>query len=169
MNIREYKTQELLLIANNVTGEYSDKRVRQAKLELCRRGVEDDAIADITKEKEEAFVKRLDAAARAEQARKDKWNERNRHVSYLWWEMAVMLFFAPFYLMKDVRTIGAIILFLPCYLLSWTPIDFSELFSEFKRLKAEKYDLKFRQRLVLLGVGDVLWVVYAWCEIYVFR
>lgn len=124
-----------------------------------------DVITDIMEEKEETFVKRLDAAAHAEEARKNKWNERNRHVSYQWWEMAVMLFFAPFYLMKDVRMIGAVILFLPCYLLSWTPIDFSELFSEFKRLKAEKYDLKFRQRLVLLGVGDVLWAVYGWYEI----
>lgn len=126
-----------------------------------------DVTADILEEKEEAFMKRLDAAARAEQEREDKWNERNRHVSYQWWEMAVMLFFAPFYLMKDVRMIGAVILFLPCYLLSWTPIDFSELFSEFKRLKAEKYDLKFRQRLVLLGVGNMMWMVYAWYEIYV--
>ncbi len=33
MKIKEYDTNELLMIANNVTGEYSDKKVRQAKEE----------------------------------------------------------------------------------------------------------------------------------------
>lgn len=31
MKIKEYDTNELLMIANNVTGEYSEKKVRQAK------------------------------------------------------------------------------------------------------------------------------------------
>ena len=31
MKIKEYDTNELLMIANNVTGEYTDKKVRQAK------------------------------------------------------------------------------------------------------------------------------------------
>ena len=31
---KKYVTDELLLIANNVTGEYTDKQVQQAKLEL---------------------------------------------------------------------------------------------------------------------------------------
>ena len=39
MKIKEYATDELLMMANNVTGEYTDKEVRQAKLELYRRGV----------------------------------------------------------------------------------------------------------------------------------
>jgi SOS response regulatory protein OraA/RecX len=82
MKIKEYDTNELLMIANNVTGEYTDKKVRQAKLELYRRGVDDKVIADIMEEKEEAFMRRLDAAARAEQARMDKRNERNRNISY---------------------------------------------------------------------------------------
>ena len=47
MKIKEYNTDELLMIANNVTGEYSDKQVRQAKEELYRRGVDDKVIADI--------------------------------------------------------------------------------------------------------------------------
>ncbi len=34
MKIKEYDTNELLMIANNVTGEYSEKKVRQAKEEL---------------------------------------------------------------------------------------------------------------------------------------
>lgn len=75
MKIKEYDTNELLMIANNVTGEYSDKQVRQAKEELYRRGVEDKVIADIMEEKEEAFMRRLDAAALAEQARLDKERE----------------------------------------------------------------------------------------------
>lgn len=50
-------TDELLLIANNVTGEYTDKQVQQAKLELYNRGVDDKIIADIMEEKEEAFKK----------------------------------------------------------------------------------------------------------------
>ncbi len=53
------------MIANNVTGEYSEKKVRQAKEELYRRGMDDKVIADIMEEKEEAFMRRLDAAARA--------------------------------------------------------------------------------------------------------
>lgn len=82
--LKKYVTDELLLIANNVTGEYTDKQVQQAKLELYNRGVDDKIIADIMVEKEEAFMRRLDAAARAEQARMDKRNERNRNISYKW-------------------------------------------------------------------------------------
>ena len=47
MKIKESDTNELLMIANNVTGEYSEKGVRQAKEELYRRGVDDKVIADI--------------------------------------------------------------------------------------------------------------------------
>ena len=101
MKIKEYDTNELLMIANNVTGEYSDKQVRQAKEELYRRGVEDKVIADIMEEKEEAFMRRLDAAARAEQARLDKKREKNRNVSYRWWELIPMLLLAPFYMNND--------------------------------------------------------------------
>lgn len=82
MRTREYSTDELLLIANNVTGEYTDKQVRQAKMELYKRGVDDKVIADIVEEKEETFMRSLDAAARAEKARMDKQNEKNRNVSY---------------------------------------------------------------------------------------
>lgn len=52
--LKKYVTDELLLIANNVTGEYTDKQVQQAKLELYNRGVDDKIIADIMEEKEEA-------------------------------------------------------------------------------------------------------------------
>lgn len=99
---KKYVTDELLLIANNVTGEYTDKQVQQAKLELYNRGVDDKIIADIMEEKEEAFMRRLDAAARAEQARMDKRNERNRNISYKWWELLFMFMFAPFYLFKGI-------------------------------------------------------------------
>ena len=98
MKIKEYDTNELLMIANNVTGEYSEKKVRQAKEELYRRGVEDKVIADIMEEKEEAFMRRLDAAALAEQARLDKKREKNRNVSYRWWKLIPMFLFAPFYM-----------------------------------------------------------------------
>lgn len=50
--LKKYVTDELLLIANNVTGEYTDKQVQQAKLELYNRGVDDKIIADIMEEKE---------------------------------------------------------------------------------------------------------------------
>lgn len=100
MKIKDYDTDELLMIANNVTGEYTDKQVRQAKLELYNRGVDDKVIADIMEEKEEAFMRRLDAAVRAEKARMDKQNEKNRNVSYQWWEMLVIFMFAPFYLCR---------------------------------------------------------------------
>ena len=49
-------------------------------------------------EKEEAFMRRLDAAALVEQARLDKEREKNRNVSYRWWELIPMLLFAPFYM-----------------------------------------------------------------------
>lgn len=95
MKIKEYATDELLMMANNVTGEYTDKEVRQAKLELYRRGVNYKLIADIMEEKEETFMRRLDAAARAEQERLDKEREKNRNVSYRWWELIPMFLFAP--------------------------------------------------------------------------
>lgn len=154
---KKYVTDELLLIANNVTGEYTDKQVQQAKLELYNRGVDDKIIADIMEEKEEAFMRRLDAAARAEKARMDKQNEKNRNVSYRWWELIPMLLFAPFYLVRGEKELVDILLFLPVYLLSWTPVDFSGLFPELRRLKEEKYDLKFKQRLTALIAGDAMY------------
>ena len=36
MKIKEYDTNESLMIANNVTGEYPEKKVRQAKEEQKR-------------------------------------------------------------------------------------------------------------------------------------
>lgn len=160
MRTREYSTDELLLIANNVTGEYTDKQVRQAKMELYKRGVDDKVIADIMEEKEEAFMRRLDAAARAEKARMDKQNEKNRNVSYRWWELTFL--FAPFYLVRGEKELVAILLFLPVYLLSRTPVDFSGLFPELRRLKEEKYDLKFKQRLTSLIAGNLLYFTGVW-------
>lgn len=100
MNVRDYSTDELLMMVNNVTGEYSEEEVRLAKKELYKRGINDELIADIVEEEEEAFMKRLDAAARAEQARIDKRNEKNRNVSYQWWELLILFVFAPFYLCR---------------------------------------------------------------------
>ena len=157
MKIKEYATDELLMMANNVTGEYTDKEVRQAKLELYRRGVNYKLIADIMEEKEETFMRRLDAAARAEQERLDKEREKNRNVSYRWWELIPMLLFAPFYLVRGEKELVDIVLFLPVYLLSRTPVDFSGLFPELRRLKEEKYDLKFKQRLTALIAGDAMY------------
>lgn len=162
MRTREYSTDELLLIANNVTGEYTDKQVRQAKLELYNRGVDDKVIADIMEEKEEAFMRRLDAAARAEKARMDKQNEKNRNVSYRWWELIPMFLFAPFYMSYEMRRLPGIIVLLPVHLLSWTPVDFSDMFRELRRLKEEKYDLKFKQRLTALIAGDLLYFTRVW-------
>lgn len=157
MRTREYSTDELLLIANNVTGEYTDKQVRQAKMELYKRGVDDKVIADIMEEKEEAFMKRLDAAALAEQARLDKKREKNRNISYRWWELIPMLLLAPFYMNNGLRCLSGMILLLPVHLLSWTPVDFSDMFRELRRLKEEKYDLKFKQRLTALIAGDAMY------------
>ena len=143
MRTREYSTDELLLIANNETGEYTDKQVRQAKLELYNRGEDDKVITDIMEEKEEAFMRRLDAAARAEKARMDKQYEMNTNVSYRWWEMLVIFIFAPFYLCRQ----------------HYLPSDF---FPKLKQLKAEKYDLKFRQRIICLLAGDMVWIFIYW-------
>ena len=41
MKIKEYDIDELLMMANNVTGEYMDKEVEEPKLELYRCGVND--------------------------------------------------------------------------------------------------------------------------------
>lgn len=80
--IKEYTTDELLLIAHNMTCEYSPQKVRRAKRELYARDVTDKVIADIIEEEEAAFDRRLEAAARAEQKREDERNEKNRRVSY---------------------------------------------------------------------------------------
>lgn len=162
MKIKEYDTDELLMIANNVTGEYPEKKVRQAKEELYRRGVEDKVIADIMEEKEEAFMRRLDTAALAEQARLDKEREKNRNVSYRWWELIPMFLFAPFYMSYGMRRLPGIIVLLPVHLLSWTPVDFSDMFRELRRLHEEKYDLKFKQRLTALIAGDLLYFTGVW-------
>lgn len=161
----DYSTDELLFIANNVTGEYSGKEIRQAKKELKKRGVSDKLVTDI-EEEEETFMKRLDAAARAEQARQDKRNEKNRQVGYQWWELAVILFFAPFYVVRASKLAAVTIILLPCHILSWTPIDTGDYFAELRRLKKEKYDLKFKQRLSLLIIGDIGWLIYGFCQIY---
>ena len=46
--------------------------------------------------------------------------------------------------------------------LSWTPVDFSDMFRELRRLKEEKYDLKFKQRLTALIAGDLLYFTGVW-------
>ena len=135
MNVRDYSTDELLMMANNVTEEYSEEEVRLAKKELYKRGINDELIADIVKEEEEAFMKRLDAAARAE----------NRNISYQWWELLILFVFAPFYLCRR------------CYL----PHNF---FPKLRQLREEKYDLKFKQRLIALIAGDIVWVLAYWIE-----
>ena len=145
MNVRDYSTDELLMMANNVTEEYSEEEVRLAKKELYKRGINDELIADIVKEEEEAFMKRLDAAARAEQARIDKRNEKNRNISYQWWELLILFVFAPCYLCRR------------CYL----PHNF---FPKLRQLREEKYDLKFKQRLIALIAGDIVWVLAYWIE-----
>ena len=68
-----------------------------------------------------------------------------------------MLLFAPFYLVRGEKELVAILLFLPVYLLSRTPVDFSGLFPELRRLKEEKCDLKFKQRLTALIFGDAMY------------
>lgn len=113
-------------------------------------------------EKEEAFMRRLDAAALVEQARLDKEREKNRNVSYRWWELIPMFLFAPFYMSYEMRRIPEIIFLLPVHLLSWTPVDFSDMFRELRRLKEEKYDLKFKQRLTALIAGDLLYFTGVW-------
>ena len=97
------------------------------------------------KEEEEAFMKRLDAAARAEQARIDKRNEKNRNISYQWWELLILFVLAPFYMCRR------------CYL----PHNF---FPKLRQLREEKYDLKFKQRLIALIAGDIVWVLAYWIE-----
>ena len=159
MKIKEYATDELLMMANNVTGEYTDKEVRQAKLELYRRGVNYKLTADIMEEKEETFMRRLDAAARAEQERLDK---ENRNVSYRWWELIPMFLFAPFYMFGEMRSFVGSIILLPVHLLSRTPVDFSYMFRELRRLKEEKCDLKFKQRLTVLIAGDLFYLSVCW-------
>ena len=161
MKIKEYATDELLMMANNVTGEYTDKEVRQAKLELYRRGV-NYKLTDIMEEKEETFMRRLDAAARAEQERLDKEREKNRNVSYRWWELIPMFLFAPFYMFGEMRSFVGSIILLPVHLLSRTPVDFSYMFRELRRLKEEKCDLKFKQRLTVLIAGDLFYLSVCW-------
>ena len=107
-------------------------------------------------------MRRLDAAARAEQARLDKKREKNRNVSYRWWELIPMFLFAPFYMSYGMRRLPVIIVLLPVHLLSWTPVDFSDMFRELRRLKEEKYDLKFKQRLTALIVGDLFYLLVCW-------
>lgn len=163
MNLKDYSTDELLLMANNVTGELSEQEVCRAKLELYRRGVDDEVIAGIMDEKEETFMRRLDAAACAEQVRKNKLNEKNRHIGYRWWEMLLLFVLAPFYLVRSLRYLGGILVLLPVCLFSWTPVNLGEaLFVELRRLREEKYVRKFRQRLFLLIGGDLCWLLYAW-------
>lgn len=139
--IKEYTTDELLLIAHNVTCEYSPQKVRRAKRELYARGVTDKVIADIIEEEEAAFDRRLEAAARAEQKREDERNEKNRCISYPHPQMACLFFFAPFYFVHSIRRFN--------------------YFAELRRLKEEKYDLMFKQRLWLLIGGDLAWGVWA--------
>lgn len=107
-------------------------------------------------------MRRLDAAALAEQARLDKKREKNRNVSYRLWELIPMFLFAPFYMSYEMRRLPGIIVLLPVHLLSWTPVDFSDMFRELRRLKEEKYDLKFKQRLTALIAGDLLYFTGVW-------
>ncbi len=71
-------------------------------------------------------------------------------ITYKWWEMLFMFMFAPFYLFKR----------------HYLPSDF---FPKLKQLKAEKYDLIFRQRIISLLAGDmaciyIYWVYYSFIK-----
>lgn len=79
--MKDYLTDEFLMMANNVTGKYSDEEVKLVKKELYKRGINDELITDIVEE-EETFMRRLDVAACAEQAWIDKRNEKNREISF---------------------------------------------------------------------------------------
>ncbi len=68
----------------------------------------------------------------------DKQNEKNRNVSYRWWELIPMLLFAPFYLVRGEKELVDILLFLPVYLLSRIPVDFSGLFPELRQVEGRK-------------------------------
>lgn len=87
-------------------------------------------------------------------------DKKKRYASYKWWEMVIMFVGAPFYLLHGLRRMSCLILLLPVLLFSWTPIDFDDFCPVLRRLKEEKYDLKFKQRLILLIAGDALWLVY---------
>ena len=62
----------------------------------------------------------------------------------------------------EMRRLPGIIVLLPVHLLSWTPVDFSDMFRELRRLKEEKYGLKFKQRLTALIAGDLLYFTGVW-------
>ncbi|MCC8172533.1 MAG: transcription initiation factor IID [Parabacteroides sp.] len=140
--IKNRTTDELLLIAANVSGDYAAAETRAAATELKSRGVSPQQIAGVTGESDDRFLKRLEAAARAEDRRKEK----NRTESYPYWKMAIFFFFAPFYLPAGI---GGLF----------------EPFRELKRLKAEKYDLKFAQRLTMLVAGNLMYAAFA-CGYY---
>lgn len=140
--VKNRSTDELLLIANNVSGDYPAQEMRSAETELKNRGFSPQQITGVLDESESRFLKRLEAAARAE----DRRNEKNRTESYPYWRMALFFFFAPFYLPAQI---GGLL----------------EPFSELRRLKAEKYDLKFKQRLTLLVAGDLAYAAF-FCGYY---
>ena len=67
---------------------------------------------------------------------------------------------------KKAKTYMRRFFLLPVCLLSRTPVNLGEgLFVELRRLREEKYDHKFRQRLFLLVAGNLCWLVYAWTVI----
>lgn len=145
--MKQRTRDELLLIANNFTGDYSDKDVRRAKKELYNRGETSKVVEDIMEEEEAAFMKRLDAAARAEAARMDILNEKNRNISYAFWELALIFLLSPFILVHTMRSF--------------------EFAPELRRLKKEKYDLKFKQRLTLLIIGNLLFWFYTYYSVFI--
>lgn len=160
MNLKDYSTDELLLMANNVMNELSEQEVCR---ELYRRGINDKVIAGVMKEREEIFMQRLNFVARVEQIRKDRWNEKNHYVSYRWWEMLFLFVLAPFYIVKPLRHLVGSLVLLPICLLSRIHVNLNDdLFVELRRFKKEKYDCKFRQRLFLLISGDLCCFFYAW-------
>lgn len=140
--IKNRTADELLLITNNVSGDYPEEAVRAAETELKRRGFSSEQIAGVLGESENRFLKRLEAVARAE----DRRNGKNRAESYPYWKMAAFFFFAPFFLPANISGL-------------------LEPFSELRRLKTEKYDLKFKQRLTLLVAGDLTYAAF-FCGYY---
>lgn len=140
--IKSLTADELLLIANNVSGDYPEEEVRAAGTELKSRGFSPEQIAGVLHENKDCFLKRLEAAARAD----DRRNEKNRAESYPYWKMAAFFLFAPFFLPANISGL-------------------LEPFSELRKLKAEKYDLKFKQRLTLLVAGDLVYAAF-FCGYY---
>ncbi len=128
--IPERETDELIQIAYSSSEQWQQEAINQAKQELIKRNV--------TQEQQNEIVEKWNKETDEYFEKESERLANNKTESYEVWEMAILFVFGP-------------ILFLYPYF-----FNSHSLFI----LRGQNYFLKFKQRIIILGLSFIVWFFY---------